>query len=146
MLAAGRCFTSVKHTKQEKNYKYDLHVWSHGGRQLSLVTFCIKTSVQTDVQKENFHEHVAVLEGEVCACVCGVHRTVRAIRALNRWRLMEIKTQRLANGNIMGPDGPAQLGHANEAASAGRGGRIDTHGQSAGRRRRCSTDMYPRTE
>lgn len=42
--------------------------------------------------------------------------TVRAVRALNRQRIMEIKAERLANGNIMATDCLGQLGHANEAA------------------------------
>lgn len=63
-------------------------------------------------------------------CVWGGVWTVRALRALNRWGLMEIKTERLVNGDIMGPDGPAQLGRADGAASAGGGGRIDTHRQT----------------
>lgn len=44
--------------------------------------------------------------------------TVRAVRALNRQRIMEIKAGRLANGTIMAPDCPGQLGHANEEAIA----------------------------
>lgn len=54
------------------------------------------------------------------------------MRALNRQRIMEIKSERLANGNIMAADCLGQLGHANEAASAGSGGGIDMYGQSAG--------------
>lgn len=57
---------------------------------------------------------------------------MRAVRALNRQRIMEIKTERLANGNIMATDCLGQLGHANEATRASSGGRIDTYGQSAG--------------
>lgn len=49
--------------------------------------------------------------------------TVRAVRALNRQRIMEIKAERLANGNIMATDCLGQLGHANEAAIASGGGR-----------------------
>lgn len=41
---------------------------------------------------------------------------MRAVRALNRQRIMEIKAERLANGNIMATDCLGQLGHANEAA------------------------------
>lgn len=59
---------------------------------------------------------------------------VRAVRALNRQRIMEIKAERLANGNIMATDCLGQLGHANEATIAGGGGRIDMYGQSAARR------------
>lgn len=55
--------------------------------------------------------------------------TVRAVRALNRQRIMEIKIERLANGNIMASDCLGQLGHANEAGGRGR---IDMYGQSAG--------------
>lgn len=43
---------------------------------------------------------------------------MRAVRALNRQRIMEIKAERLANGNIMATDCPGQLGHANEATIA----------------------------
>lgn len=57
-----------------------------------------------------------------------------AVRALNRQRIMEIKAERLANGNIMATDCLGQLGHANEATIAGGGGRIDMYGQSAARR------------
>lgn len=45
---------------------------------------------------------------------------------------MEIKSERLANGNIMATDCLGRLGHANEAASASSGGKIDMYGQSAG--------------
>lgn len=41
---------------------------------------------------------------------------MKAVRALNRQRIMEIKAERLANGNIMATDWLGQLGHANEAA------------------------------
>ncbi len=58
--------------------------------------------------------------------------TVGAVRALNRHRIMEIKAERLANGNIMATDCLGQLGHANEAAIIGGGGRIDMYGPSAG--------------
>lgn len=47
---------------------------------------------------------------------------MRAVRALNRQRIMEIKAERLANGNIMATDCLGQLGHANEATIAGGGG------------------------
>lgn len=57
--------------------------------------------------------------------------TVRAVRALNRQRIMEIKAGRLANANIMATDCLGQLGHANEAAIVSGGGRIDMYGQSA---------------
>lgn len=43
---------------------------------------------------------------------------MRAVRALNRQRIMEIKAGRLANGTIMALDCPGQLGHANEEAIA----------------------------
>lgn len=55
--------------------------------------------------------------------------TGRAVRALNRQRIMEIKDERLANGSIMATDCLGQLGHANEG---GDGGRINMYGQSAG--------------
>lgn len=47
-------------------------------------------------------------------------RTLRAsaVRALNRQRIMEIKTERLANGSMMTIDCLGQMGHANETASA----------------------------
>lgn len=51
---------------------------------------------------------------------------MRVVRALNRQRIMEIKDQRLANGNIMATDCLGQLGHANEEAIAVGGGRINT--------------------
>lgn len=52
---------------------------------------------------------------------------MRAVRALNRHgRIMEIKTERLANGNIMGAECLGQLGHADEVTSASGRGRIDT--------------------
>ena len=57
---------------------------------------------------------------------------MRAVRALNRQRIMEIKTERLANGNIMATDCLGQLGHANDAASAGGRGRINSYGQITG--------------
>lgn len=41
-----------------------------------------------------------------------------SVRALNRQGIMEIKTERLANGNIMGGGCLGQLGHANEATRA----------------------------
>lgn len=53
---------------------------------------------------------------------------MRAVRALNRQRIMEIKAERLANGNIMATDCLGQLGHANEAAIARGVGRIDMYG------------------
>lgn len=55
-----------------------------------------------------------------------------SVRALNRQGIMEIKTERLANGNIMGGGCLGQLGHANEATRASSGWRIDMYGQSAG--------------
>lgn len=54
------------------------------------------------------------------------------VRALNRQRIMEIKVERLANGNIMATGCLGQLGHANEAATASDGGRINMYRQSAG--------------
>lgn len=57
---------------------------------------------------------------------------MRAVRALNRPRIMEIKAERLANGKIMASDFLGQLGHANEAAFVMGGGWIDVDGQSAG--------------
>lgn len=57
--------------------------------------------------------------------------SVRTVRGFNRQRIMEIKAERLANGNIMATDGLGQLGHANEATIAGGGERIDMYGQSA---------------
>lgn len=60
--------------------------------------------------------------------------TVRAVRALNRQGIMEIKAERLANGNIMATDCLGQLNHANEAATASGGGRINMYRQSAGGR------------
>lgn len=56
--------------------------------------------------------------------------SVRAVRAFNRERIMEIKAERLANGDIMATDGLGQPGHANGATIAGGGGRIDMYGQS----------------
>lgn len=50
---------------------------------------------------------------------------MRAVRALNRQRIMEIKAERLANGNIMASDWLGQLLHA---TIAGGGGRIDMYG------------------
>lgn len=55
--------------------------------------------------------------------------TVRAVRALNRQRIMEIKVERLANGNIMATGCLGQLGHANEASDRGR---INMYEQSSG--------------
>lgn len=52
---------------------------------------------------------------------------MRAVRALNRHGIMEIKTERLANGNIMGAECLGQLGHADEVTSASGRGRIDTY-------------------
>lgn len=43
---------------------------------------------------------------------------MRAVRALRRQRIMEIKAERLANGRIMATDCLGQLGHADEAAIA----------------------------
>lgn len=60
--------------------------------------------------------------------------TVGAVRALNRKRIMEIKAERLANGNIMATDCLGQLGHANEADTTSGGVRINMYGQSAGQR------------
>lgn len=43
---------------------------------------------------------------------------MRAVRALNRQRIMEIKAERLANGSIMATDCTGQLGKASEEAIA----------------------------
>lgn len=55
-----------------------------------------------------------------------------AVRPLNRQKIMEIKDERLANGNIMARDCLGQMGHANEAATGSARGGIDVYGQSAG--------------
>lgn len=75
--------------------------------------------------------------GSFFSSLLGERGAVRAVRALNRQRIMEIKAERLANGNIMATDCLGQLGHANEVTIAGGGGGIDTYGQSAARRRPC---------
>lgn len=56
---------------------------------------------------------------------------MRAVRALNRQRIMEIKLERLANGNIMATGCQGQPDHANEAATDSDRGRIKAYGQNA---------------
>ena len=67
---------------------------------------------------------------------------MRAVRALNRQRIMEIKAERLANGRIMATDCLGQLGHANEAAIAVAEGESIRMGKVLALDQHCSTARH----
>lgn len=58
--------------------------------------------------------------------------TVKAVRALNRQRIMEIKAERLANGAIMAGVGGGQLGHANDTDATCGAARVNIYRLRAG--------------